>query len=331
MPELHIIGAGSLLEFVLNEAEFRMPVGRVQFMYLRPLSFGEFLDATQHSALRHYLANLHIHDQVDNVIHQKLLSLLRDYVSLGGMPAVVFEYLQSKSIFECQDIQTAILATYRNDFGKYAGRSPHTHLQTIFAKAPGLVGKWLKYATLDPEIPARTLKNALHKLCDAGLIILVYATSGSGLPLISHMNEKKCKFLFLDIGLVKRACNLSLELLINQDLLLVNQGALAEQYVGQEILSCLGKDEMNALYAWFREEKSSSAEVDYLVAIDSWIVPIEVKAGTIGSLRSLKIFMQEKKIPLGVRVSELPLSFDQSILSIPFYLIEQLPRLVKEV
>ena len=174
------------------------------------------------------------------------------------------------------------------------------------------------------------MKNALQKLCEAGLIILVYATSAVGLPFMSHINKKKCKFLFLDIGLVKRACNLGLELLLKEDLLLINDGALAEQYVGQELLSYMGKDEPNALYAWLREEKSSSAEVDYLVAVDSLIVPIEVKAGTIGSLRSLKIFMEEKKIPIGVRISELPLSFNHSVLSIPFYLIEQLPRLVKE-
>ncbi len=331
MPELHIIGAGSLLEFILNEAEFRMPVGRIQFMYLRPLSFGEFLETVGHLELRNHLSGIHLNDKIDEVIHLKLLSLLKDYVSLGGMPAVVAEYLQSKSLFQCQDIQTAILATFRNDFGKYAGRTPHTHLQTIFAKAPGLIGKWLKYSTLDPKAPIRTLKNALHKLCDAGLISLVYATSGAGLPLISHMNEKKCKFLFLDIGLVKRACNLGLELLLKEDLLLINNGALAEQYVGQEILSYMGKNDVNTLYAWFREEKSSSAEIDYLVALDSWIVPIEVKAGAIGSLRSLKIFMEEKKIPAGVRISELPFSFNQSVLSIPFYLIEQFPRLVKEI
>jgi predicted AAA+ superfamily ATPase len=263
------------------------------------------------------------------VVHQRLLSLVREYFALGGMPAVISEYLESKSQLLCQEIQTAILTTFRNDFGKYAGRTPHSHLQTIFAKAPGLIGKWLKYSTLDPDVASVTLKNALRKLSDAGLIIPVYATSAAGLPFATHMNEKKCKLLFLDIGLVQRACNLGLELLFKKDLLLINQGALAEQFVGQELLASMGTKEANALYSWVREEKSSSAEIDFLIAVESQIVPIEVKAGAIGSLRSLKLFLAEKKIPLGVRVSEAPFHFSDPILSIPFYMIEQLPRFLQ--
>ncbi len=331
MADLHVIGAGSLLEFVLNDANFRMPVGRVQFMYLRPLSFGEYLDASGHTKLRNYLKSLLITDVVEEVVHERLLSLVREYFALGGMPAVLSEFLLSKSLLHCQDIQTALLTTFRTDFGKYAGRTPHEHLQTIFAKVPGLIGKWLKYSTLDPDAATITLKNALRKLSDAGLIILVYATSGVGLPFITHVNEKKCKFLFLDIGLVQRACNLGIDLLFKDDLMLINDGALAEQFVGQELLVYMGKEEANGLYTWKREEKSSSAEIDFLVAIDSLIVPIEVKAGAIGSLRSLKLFLAERKLPLGIRISELPLSLNHQILSIPFYLIEELPRLVKQI
>lgn len=330
MPELHVIGAGSLLEFALNEPDFRMPVGRVQFMYLRPLSFGEYLTASDNLKFREYLRSLHIEASIEEVVHKRLLSLVREYIALGGMPAVVSEYLESKSFFQCQEIQTAILTTFRKDFGKYAQRTPHEHLQTIFTKAPGLIGKWLKYSTLDPDVSSTTLKNALKKLCDAGIIMLVCTTSGAGLPLISHMNEKKCKFLFLDIGLVKRACNLDLDLLFKEDLILINDGVLAEQFVGQELLAYMGKEEINTLFSWVREERSSSAEIDYLIAIDSQIVPIEVKARAIGSLRSLKIFLSEKKISLGVRISEAPLSLYENILSIPFYLIEEFPRLVKE-
>lgn len=330
MPHLHVIGAGSLLEFALNDSDFRMPVGRVQFMYLRPLSFSEYLEASDHRKLKEYLESIHVGDVIENVVHLKLLELVREYFALGGMPAVIAEYLESKSLLQCQEIQSSILTAYRQDFGKYAGRMPHKHLQTIFSKAPGLIGQWLKYTSLDPETAPSTLKNALKKLCDAGLIILVYATSAAGLPFVSHMNEKKCKFLFLDIGLVKRACNLDLQILFNEDLILINNGALAEQFVGQELLACMGREEANSLFFWTREEKSSSAEVDYLVAVDSRIVPIEVKAGAIGSLRSLKLFLNEKKIPLGVRISALHFSYDAQILTLPFYLVEQLPRFVRE-
>jgi uncharacterized protein len=331
MPNLHVIGAGSLLEFVLNEDKFHMPVGRIQCMYLRPLSFAEYLDATGNEKLRTYLHNVQIKNQIEEVVHNRLLMLVREYFALGGMPAVVLEYLQSKSLLHSQEIQTSLLTTFRNDFGKYAKKMPHEHLQTIFSKAPGLVGQWLKYSTLDPDTSTVTLKKALKKLCDAGLVILVYATSGAGLPFIAHANEKKCKFLFIDIGLVKRACNLGLELLFTKDLMLINDGAMAEQFVGQELLAYFHKDDVNGLYAWKREAKNSSAEVDFLLAVDSLIVPIEVKAGATGTLKSLKMFLSERKLSLGVRVSELPLSLNQNILSIPFYLIEELPRLVKTI
>jgi predicted AAA+ superfamily ATPase len=329
MPELHVIGAGSLLEFALNDPNFRMPVGRVQFLYLRPLSFGEYLDASGNFRLREYLHTVPLGKSIEEVVHKRLLALVREYFALGGMPAVISEYLESKSQLQSQEIQTAILTTFRNDFGKYAGRTPHTHLQTVFIKAPGLIGKWLKYTTLDPDVASTTLKNALRKLSDAGLIIPVYATSAAGLPFATHINEKKCKLLFLDVGLVQRACNLSLELLFKEDLLLINQGALAEQFVGQELLAYRNKEESNALFSWVREEKSSSAEIDFLIAVDTQIVPIEVKAGAIGSLRSLKLFLAEKKLPLGLRISEVPFHLNHSVLSIPFYMIEELPRLIK--
>lgn len=331
MPDLHVIGAGSLLEFVLNDSDFRMPVGRVQFMYMRPLSFGEYLTVSGNDNLRSHLRNLHLGNPIESVLHEKLLSIVREYVSLGGMPAVVAEYLESKNLQRCQEMQTAILTAFRSDFGKYAKYSLHEHLQTIFAKAPGLVGKWIKYSKIDSETSTFILKKALKKLCDAGLIILVYATSGAGLPFVTHMNEKKFKLLFLDIGLVKRACNLDLELIFKKNLFLINEGLLAEQFVGQELLTYTAKEEANSLFFWTREQIGSSAEVDYLLAVDSKIVPIEVKSKAIGSLRSLKLFMSEKKISSGVRVSENPLSFSDNVLSIPFYLIEELPRLIKEL
>lgn len=331
MADLHMIGAGSLLEFVLNDEEFRMPVGRVQFMYLRPLSFGEYLDASGNEKLRAYLSTVQLTSIPDKVVHDRLLVLIREYFALGGMPAVIAEFLLSKSLLQSQDIQTSLLATFRADFGKYAGRTPHEHLQTIFSKAPGLIGQWLKYSTLDPDTSTITLKNALTKLCQAGLILLVHATSGAGLPFISHANEKKCKFLFLDIGLVKRACNLGLELIFNEDLMLINDGALAEQFVGQEFLAYFQKDDINGLYAWKREETGSSAELDFLTAVGTQIVPIEVKAGATGTLKSMKIFLSERALPLGVRISELPLSLKNNVLDLPLYLIEQFPRLVREV
>jgi predicted AAA+ superfamily ATPase len=330
MPRLHIIGAGSLLEFTLNNPSFRMPVGRIQFLFLKPLSFGEYLDASGHEKLRKFLNEIKISDSVDSIIHTKLLSLVNQYSALGGMPEVVKEYIESKSLLKCQDIQTNILLTYRNDFGKYAKKTNHLLLEKVFNKAPGFVGKSIKYSKLVEEADIRNIKNCLNNLADAGLINRIYSTSGSGLPLLAHINEKKNKLLFLDIGLVKRACRLELDVFFKADLMLVNDGAFAEQLVGQELLAYTRSEDEKFLFFWVRETLNSSAEVDYLTNVDQRIVPIEVKSGSTGSLRSLRIFMEEKKINLGVRISEKPLLLEKDILTLPFYMIENLPRLVKE-
>jgi predicted AAA+ superfamily ATPase len=330
MPELHLIGAGSLLEFTLNDPDFRMPVGRVKFLFLRPLSFGEYLEASSNANLRKFINEISLQNKIDNVIHLKLMSLLREYVSIGGMPAVVDEYLRSKSPLKCQDIQTNILLTYRNDFGKYAKRTNHLILEKLFNKAPGFIGQTIKYSKLVEETDSRTIKNNLKNLSDAGLITFIHATSGSGLPLLSHVNEKKSKLLFLDIGLVKRACRLDLELLLNKDLILINDGALAEQLVGQELLAYTRHEDERFLFFWARESLNSSAEIDYLINVDEKILPIEVKSGSTGTLRSLKIFMEEKKSALGIRIAEKEFSIEKNLLNLPFYMIEALPRLVRD-
>lgn len=146
MPELHLIGAGSLLEFVLNDENFRMPVGRIQFLYLYPLSFFEFLTASGNEKLRKYLNEIDLSFPIEEAIHQRLLDLIREYMILGGMPAIIHEYLLQQNVQSCQEIQTDLLATYRADFGKYARTSQHKYLQLLFERAPGLVAQWFKYS-----------------------------------------------------------------------------------------------------------------------------------------------------------------------------------------
>lgn len=330
LPELHVIGAGSLLEFILNDENFRMPVGRVEFLFMKPLSFGEFLDATGNAILREELKSTTLQKPIQNVIHNMLLNLVRQYINLGGMPAVVYEYSLTGDLQRCQEIQSALLATYRDDFGKYAKKIDYKNLRLLFEKAPGMIAQWFKYSKIDPDIRSRDLKSALEKLYDAGLIYLVYASSASGLPLIATMNSKKFKLLFLDIGLAKRSFHIDLELFFNEDLMLINKGALAEQFVGQELLAISNKREPPQLFFWVREQRGSSAEVDFLFPVDSQIIPIEVKAGSVGTLRSLKIYMDEKKAKLGIRISQQPLNRESNILTVPLYLVEEVPRLVKE-
>lgn len=328
MPDLHIIGAGSLLEFALNDENFSMPVGRIQFLYLRPLSFYEFLNAMGKENLRKYLTTVSLQNPPQSVIHDELLKLVREYVALGGMPAVIAAYLQTKSLLQTQDVQSDILTTYRNDFGKYAKKTKHKYLSLLFEKAPGLIASWFKYSKVDPNVHPKEIKAVLEQLCQAGILYQVHHTSASGLPLITTQSEKKFKLLFLDVGLVKRACFLDMTLLFKEDLMLINQGLLTEQFVGQELLAHSDRKTEGRLFFWAREQKSSSAEVDFVIPVGLEIIPIEVKAGNTGRLKSLKLFMKEKDSRIGVRISASPLALEDHVLSIPFYLIGELPRLV---
>ncbi|MCX7116103.1 MAG: ATP-binding protein [Gammaproteobacteria bacterium] len=338
MPELHVIAAGSLLEFTLNDAEFRMPVGRVMSLYLKPLSFKEYLTAVGCHDLRKFIEQVNFNEHISDVIHQSLLKQVRHYMVVGGMPAVINAYLSSEIVtmggmtrhydFNQSRLQHAILLNnYRQDFGKYAKHTQIKHLQRVFEKAPGMVGEHFKYVKVDPTVRSEQIKATLELLQYAGLIYYIYSTAASGIPWITLINERKFKILFLDVGLMVYASRVEAELLLN-DIILVNRGAIAEQFVGQELLAYSPNYEEAKLFFWCREKKSSMAEVDYIISVGSQLIPIEVKAGSTGQLKSLHLLMHEKNMPLGVRVSQLPLHFDGRILSVPIYMVSEITRLV---
>jgi hypothetical protein len=331
MPELHVIAAGSLLEFTLKKPTFRVPVGRVQYLFLQPLSFNEYLEAGGRTQLLRALEQATPKAPVPEVAHQKALDELREYIVLGGMPAVVDEALATKSYRQAQTVQTSILLTYRDDFAKYASRAQHSILNTIYERIPNVAAQWFKYAKVESTLDPRSIRAGLDLLSDAGIVHLVYATGASGIPLAASLNHKKFKLLFLDVGLLHRACGLDISLLLRDDLMTVNRGVIAEQYVGQELLAAIDRYEPRSLYFWVREKQGSSAEIDFVVNIGGRIIPIEVKAGKTGRRRSLQIFMEEKKLPIGVVISQAPLSFERGILSVPLYLTSQIPRMIREI
>jgi predicted AAA+ superfamily ATPase len=331
LPQQHVIGAGSLLEFTINDANFRMPVGRVQSLYLKPVSFKEYLVGSGNKQLRDWIEGINLNTSIVQPVHERLLKLVREYMILGGMPAVLQNYFSNKNMNECTNIQTALLNTYRQDFGKYAKKTDHLYLQRLFEKIPGLIGENFKYSKVDPDMRSRDIKEALFMLKNAGLIYSINSTTASGVPLASLINEKKFKLLFLDIGLITRTGKLEAELLLDQDILLVNRGMLAEQFVGQELLAYASKFEEGDLYFWTREQRSSMAEVDFVTTVDAKIIPIEVKAGTTGRLKSMKIFMDEKNSSVGVHISQQSLNYSNKILSLPLYMVGEISRLVKLV
>lgn len=329
-PMLHVVAAGSLLEFALRLEDFSFPVGRVEFLYMRPLSFHEFIYNLGYHKIAHFIETVRLEDPQDQVIHEHIIKLVREYMLLGGMPAVVNKFIETKSYLDAHRVQSILLESYRNDFGKYASKAQFRYLQTFFNKAPNLVGQHFKYVKIDPDARSRELKIALEQLCWTGLINRVFLTSANGIPLQSEINEKKFKLIFLDIGLMQNANKVDPLIILNEDIWKVNEGALAEQFVGQEFLTIGNYYENQILYFWEKEQRGSTAEVDYVMQVNSKIVPIEVKAGKDGRLKSLKSFMSEKKAPLGVTISQSPLGKEENVINIPFYLINQLHRLIKE-
>ncbi len=332
LPELHVIAAGSLLEFTLAEAEFRFPVGRVSFLYLRPLSFKEFLQSLGQDQLLNFLAEVSLAQasSFPMTVHQQLLDLVRQYCVIGGMPGVIAPFIESRSYLEAKHLQQQLVQTYIQDFGKYASRAQQKYLQRLIQVAPTLIGKQFKYSSVDPEMKAREIKRALEQLQWAGILQTIHATSASGLPLEVGMKDKVFKLLFLDIGLMHQYFGVNTALLLERNTTLLHWGNLMEQFVGQELDAYQDPHIPATLFYWQRDAKGAVAEVDHVISMHNHLFPIEVKAGKTGQMKSMMQFLKEKPSPFGIRISELPLNWDKTVLSVPFYLIHELERLVKE-
>jgi uncharacterized protein len=317
LPNLHVIGAGSLLDFILRgeNEKVRVPVGRIEYRYLYPLSFKEFLRATNQSGLINAISEMEIEQPLSQVLHEKALQQIEIYLRIGGMPAAVSAYQKEPESIRYREVQAAITQTYREDFLKYKRL-------VLFAT------KQFKYSEISPDTQSRTAKAVLELFDKARIINKVFETSASGLPLDAQMDIDRFKFIFIDCGLLAQMQQIPVNVLQSFNLDLVNSGNLAEQLVGQELLTLLESYDQPRLYYWHRDRKGSQAEVDYLLALNGQILPIEVKAGKTGALRSLRIFMEDKRSHLGVRISQQQVSFVDNILSIPFYAISELPRLV---
>ena len=335
-PALHVIGAGSLLEFALEAERLRMPVGRIQPLFMHPLTFAEFLPAVGEEPALQAARNMASGPDasgmsaagMDAAVHEHLLGLLRTYLLLGGMPAVVAEYRRTGSAARAARVQTAITQTFRDDFGKYARASRHHHLDRVFLHAARLVGRKFVYAKVDPESRAREVRAAVELLERAGLVRRVRSTSGAGLPLGAEADDLHYKLIMVDVGLMQNLSGVT-EQLLDGDPMRIDDGAVAEQFVGQELLAHRSPFERPELFYWHRRQRSSSAEVDYLVAARGRVVPVEVKAGKTGRLRSLAVFAEHYRPPVAVRVYADRLRRDGGVLSAPLYGLEGLDSILR--
>jgi predicted AAA+ superfamily ATPase len=286
LPQLHVIAAGSLLEFAMKDISF--PVGRVQIMNLGPMNFYEFLKASGKDQAAEII--LSKPGKLADSIHTMMLDSLRQYMFLGGMPECVKIWQDTQSMTKVFDVQKDLVETYRQDFSKYAPYTDKRSLNSVLTTVAKNIGHQIKYSQISDEFTGPTNKKAFDLLLLARIINKVSTTSPASLPLGASASDRKFKALMVDIGLMRALNDLPVNIeFTKNDLLAMYNGALAEQFVGQEFLS----GEMERLYYWSRDAKSSSAEVDYLIAQNSNIYPIEVKGGAAGKLRSMHMLLQK--------------------------------------
>jgi predicted AAA+ superfamily ATPase len=349
LPALHVVVAGSLLDFALSDHAFSMPVGRITYGHLEPMTFAEFLLAMgdEHllAAIRACTPTTGLHP----ALHSRAMELVRTYTLVGGMPAAVQTWVDTRSFLATAELHRDLLQTIRDDFAKYAsparGRPPTARVAKVFAALPRLVGRKFMPANIDRDEKSLALKDAFHLLALARVVTPVQRTMANGIPLGADIDERYQKCCMLDVGLFATLCGLDAMAVTGQpDLTLVNEGQLAEQLVGQELRACRPFNQEPALFTWVREAKNSNAEVDYVLQVGSRLIPVEVKAGATGRLRSLHMLVQEKHLDLAVRVSSEPLQLQEvttalpvgpprtfRLLSVPFYLVSEIPRLVGEI
>lgn len=349
-PDLPVIATGSLLEFTLSKADFSMPVGRVIYYHLFPLSYREFLQALAPDLLK-YLDQIGFEGEIPQSAHRKLLEKQREYLFVGGMPEAVSVYQETGSITAVTEVHRSIIDTYRDDFHKYASQKDLLRLQKVFSQIPHKLTRKTKYSHYDPDARTSEIKHAIDLLVKARVCFPVVRSHCNGLPLSAEADEKSFKLLFLDVGLASHVLGLtwnSIQELTETEL--TNEGGLAEQFIGQHLLNPGQGKETPELHYWLREGKANNAEVDYVIARGGRIYPIEVKAGKSGSLKSLQQYLLNKGAPIAFRFDlnqpsrqELEASIRvvgsldktekvaYSLLSLPLYAVEELNRICGKI
>lgn len=344
MPELPIIAAGSLLEFALNKFQYSMPVGRITYFFMEPLSFLEFVLASGNEALFHKLSEFGIKKTMPQTLHGKGMDLYHQYCLIGGMPEAVQTWLDCRDLQSCMKIQHDLLSTYRDDFYKYGGDIDARLLQKILLSVAEQLGNKFVYSRVDSGIRTPVIKKALMLLFQAKVCSMVAHTSGNGIPLGAQSNEKFFKALMVDVGLISAQLGLSsAKFLKTEEMVLANKGGLAEQFVGQQLRAAQTTTTDPQLFYWQRTG-GRLGEIDYILQHGNAIVPLEVKSGAAGSMKSLHQFMAEKKLTLAVRLNANPPTVENldikttlgqavkyRLLSIPLYLAERVGALIDEI
>ena len=308
-PELHVIAAGSLLEFALQSLP-TFGVGRIHSVFMYPMTFDEFLVAMDMGGLLAMRREATATHPLDAPFHDKLVNQFRTYLMVGGMPEAVATWRETTDFLKCQQVHQDIILTYEDDFNKYGRRVNPELLRLTLHGVCHQIGQKLTFSRISEGYRSAQIREALNLLTLAGLVIPVVGTSANGVPLDAESDEKRAKYLFLDSGLLLAILHLDGQL--GHDLIklimtatpqdLINKGSITEMVAGLEISRYKSPVMRPRLFYW-EKTGNSIAEIDYLSIRSMKVLPIEIKAGTQGGMKSLWIFMREKHLNNAVRCS----------------------------
>ncbi|MDJ0836449.1 MAG: ATP-binding protein [Acidobacteriota bacterium] len=323
MPDLHVIGAGSLLAFSLDQIP-SFGVGRITSLYMYPLTFYEFLDAVGGGGLRSMVSKPS-QEPLADPIHNKLLEKYRIYQMIGGLPAVVAHYSQNSDLRGCRNLLDNLVTSYQDDFAKYKKRSPVLKIQEVFQAVPFQAGRKFKYVDVAGGEKTHGYRDALDLLIKAGLAYKIHHTSARGIPLGAQVDPRKFKVILFDLGIHQNLLGLDFK----QGLLpgpetLINKGPVAECFAGLEVIAQSSRPP--GVYYWHREARSSNAEVDYVIQIGKQIVPIEIKSSRRGQMQSMHLFLADRPDCYGVRASHENFGAMDRIRIMPLYAVSNLVR-----
>jgi hypothetical protein len=321
IPELHVIAAGSLLDFAIEQVG--IPVGRVSSLYMYPMSFLEFLVALGNDVwakliLEHKTNN----EPFSEPLHEKLLGVVGEYLAIGGMPEAVKEWVKTKQSRESKIVHSDLLFNYQQDFEKYSKKHQIKYLNLIFSKVTEQLSTKFMYSRIG-EYKKRELEPALELLEKAGILYKVFRSSGQGIPIGAQADLNDFKVIFLDVGLSQALLKLDItSWFIEPMSTFVNKGTLVEAFVGQEILAYSDPISKESLFYWRRDNRNSEAEIDYMVQLNDKVVPVEVKAGKSKRIKSMQIFLESHPgSSNGLRFSADNYLIYQKINSYPLYAV----------
>lgn len=324
MPELHVIAAGSLLDFAIQSVG--MPVGRVTSYTMYPVSFMEFLSAMNAHGVIDEILSHDIKRAIKDVFHDTFFSLLAQYLTIGGMPQTVAFWQTTQDLSLVSEIPQRIIRSYKQDFEKYAATHQIKYLNVLLNHIPQQLGGKFKYSDVEGDYRKRELAPCLDLLVTANVVHKVIRTGAQGIPLGAQADLHAYKIIFIDVALTQFMLGLKVgNWIINPLEEFVNKGELVEAFVGQELVAYNHPLHDTQLYYWQRETRGGEAEIDYVIQQEANIIPIEVKSGKGTAMKSMKSFLESHPAsPYGIRFSTHNYSIHENIYSYPLYAVAKI-------